>query len=276
MTSSEKDTIPFADSRKIAVIGTGHMGSWFAREFAHDGHDVVVFDRDSESLQQLSGLNTLTTLSELQDIQPDMLLNAVSILQTITAFDACIPYLPEACVLVDVASVKGELPEFYQKTPFRYASIHPMFGPTFANVNQLAEENAILINESDQETYAFFEQFFHQRKLNLFDFSFREHDEMIAYSLTIPFASTLVFAACMKNTAVPGTTFKRHLTIARGLLSEDDHLLAEILFNAYSAEQLEHITARLEFLKHIIKGRDYEEAQRFFNTLRRNITPHHQ
>ena len=95
---------------------------------------------------------------------------------------------------------------------------------------------------------------------------------MIAYSLTLPFASSLVFAACMKNTAVPGTTFKRHLTIARGLLSEDDHLLAEILFNEYSLKQLEKVTSRLEFLKHVIKGRDYEEAQRFFNNLRENIT----
>ena len=258
---------------KIVVIGTGHMGAWFARELERDGHDVAVFDHKPESLQQLSGLRALSALPELQDVQPDILLNAVSIRQTMTAFDACLPYLPASCVLVDVASVKGELPDYYQRQAHRFASMHPMFGPTFANVEQLKEENAILINESDPETYAFFEAFFQQRHLNLFAFSFQEHDEMIAYSLTVPFASSLVFAACMKNTAVPGTTFKRHLTIAKGLLSEDDHLLAEILFNKNSVKQLENITARLEFLKHVINGRDYDEAQRFFKTLRENITP---
>jgi prephenate dehydrogenase len=107
--------------------------------------------------------------------------------------------------------------------------------------------------------------------VNIFEFSFKAHDQMTAYSLSLPFASTLVFASCMKNTAVPGTTFKRHLTIAKGLLSEDDHLLAEILFNDFSLEQLENVTARLEFLKHVIRDRDYEEAQRFFNKLRENI-----
>lgn len=257
----------------IAILGTGHMGAWFAHELIHDGHDVAVFDRNPESLQQVSTLKRLETLSELQELQPDMLLNAVSIWQTIAAFEASIPYLPSSCVLADVTSVKGELPAFYRQSGFRYVSVHPMFGPTFANVNNLKEENAILIHESEPAFYAFFEAFFRQRGLNLFSFSFQEHDEMIAYSLTIPFASTLVFAACMKNTAVPGTTFKRHLTIARGLLSEDDHLLAEILFNKNSVKQLENITGRLEFLKHIINGRDYEEAQRFFNTLRDNITP---
>ncbi len=273
MTASEKDVASFVDCLKIAVIGTGHMGSWFARELDRDGHNVAVFDQNPESLQQLSGLRAFSALQELQEFRPDILLNAVSIRQTKAAFDACLPYLPPACVLVDVASVKGELPDYYEQTPFRYASLHPMFGPTFANVNQLKEENAILIKESDPGTYAFFETFFRQRQLNLFSFSFQEHDEMIAYSLTIPFASTLVFAACMKNTTVPGTTFKRHLTIAKGLLSEDDHLLAEILFNKNSVKQLEHITGRLEFLKHIINGRDYDEAQRFFETLRKNIMP---
>ena len=257
---------------RIAVIGTGHMGSWFARELARDRHEVAVFDRNPETTHDL-GVRALQSLAELEDLAPEMLLNAVSIRQTTAAFQECLPYLPNSCVLVDVTSVKGELPTFYQQTALRYASIHPMFGPTFANVNDLKEENAILINESDSEVYTFFEKFFRQRELNLFSFSFNEHDEMIAYSLTIPFASSLVFASCMKNTAVPGTTFKRHLTIARGLLSEDEHLLAEILFNKYSIEQIENITAQLEFLKHIIKGRDYDEAQRFFETLRDNITP---
>ena len=75
------------------------------------------------------------------------------------------------------------------------------------------------------------------------------------------------------SSAFSGSADLRHLTIARGLLSEDDHLLAEILFNTHSVEQLNHITGRLEFLKHIIMGRDYDEARRFFEGLRNNITP---
>lgn len=256
---------------KIAVIGTGHMGAWFARELANEGHQVAVFDRNQEAARQVGNVRILEALSELADIAPDMLLNAVSIQHTTEAFEACLKYLPDHCVLVDVASVKGDLPIYYQKGKFRYASLHPMFGPTFANVNQLQEENTILISESDPNIKEFFRAFFSRRELNIFEFSFKQHDQMIAYSLTLPFASSLVFAACMKSTAVPGTTFKRHLTIAKGLLSEDDHLLAEILFNTYSMEQLEKVTSRLEFLKHVIKGRDYEEAQRFFDQLRDNI-----
>jgi prephenate dehydrogenase len=257
---------------KIAVIGAGHMGSWFAIELAKEGHDVAVFDQNPDAVRKLTGVRQLEYLAELREMLPDVLLNAVSIRHTVAAFGACLPYLPDYCVLVDVTSVKGDLPQFYRQGQFRYASLHPMFGPTFANVNNLQEENTILISESDPNIKEFFRTFFSQRELHIFEFSFKQHDQMIAYSLTLPFASTLVFAACMKNTTVPGTTFKRHLNIAKGLLSEDDHLLAEILFNTYSLEQLEKVTARLEFLKHVIKGRDYEEAQRFFEQLRANIT----
>jgi prephenate dehydrogenase len=256
---------------KIVVIGVGHMGSWFAKELADDGNEVAVFDKNFDKTQQLADLMILATLPELAEFAPELLLNAVSIQQTAAAFDTCVPYLPDYCVLVDVTSVKGDLSRYYQQGNFRYASLHPMFGPTFANVEDLKEENVILISESDPNVKEFFRTFFSKRGLNIFDFSFKQHDQMIAYSLTLPFASSLVFAACMKNTAVPGTTFKRHLTIAKGLLSEDDHLLAEILFNEYSLKQLEKVTSRLEFLKHVIKGRDYEEAQRFFNNLRENI-----
>jgi len=247
------------------------MGSWFARELLKDGNSVAVFDHEPKKIEGFTGGTLLHEPAALADFQPDLLLNAVSIRRTIEAFDACKPYLPDHCVLVDVTSVKNGLPQYYQQGNFRYASLHPMFGPTFANVDNLQEENVVLITESDPNAREFFRTFFSARGLHIFEFSFKAHDQMTAYSLSLPFASTLVFAACMKNTAVPGTTFKRHLTIAQGLLSEDDHLLAEILFNDFSLEQLERVTSRLEFLKHVIRDRDYEEATRFFETLRHNI-----
>lgn len=258
---------------KIAVIGAGHVGGWFARELIKDGHELAVFDLNPQKTAELHNARIMQDLAELTEFAPDVFLNAVNIQHTMPVFDACLSYLPDHCVLVDVTSVKGELPRYYQQAGFRYASLHPMFGPTFANVNDLREENVILITESDPNIKEFFRNFFRQRELNIFEFSFKKHDQMTAYSLSLPFASTLVFAACMDNTTVPGTTFKRHLAIAKGLLSEDDHLLGEILFNEYSLEQLEKVTSRLEFLKHVIRDRDHEEAQRFFKRLRENITP---
>jgi len=146
-----------------------------------------------------------------------------------------------------------------------------MFGPIFANIRDLSNENAIIIEESDEDGKVFFRDLYRGLKLNVYKYTFEEHDRTIAYSLSIPFASSMAFAASMKKQEAPGTTFRKHLDIAKGLFSEDDHLLAEIMFNPHTIKQIEAINSRLAYLTHIIRGRDYEEMQKFLNKLRHNI-----
>ncbi|MDE6329915.1 MAG: prephenate dehydrogenase/arogenate dehydrogenase family protein, partial [Muribaculaceae bacterium] len=107
--------------------------------------------------------------------------------------------------------------------------------------------------------------------LNIVDYTFEEHDVTTAYSLSLPFASTLVFAGVMKHQEAPGTTFKRHMAIARGLLSEDDYLLQEILFNPNSSERLTAVRERLAELQEIVDSRDADRMKDFLNSARRNI-----
>jgi len=257
---------------KIAILGTGHMGRWLL-EMLFPEHRLAVYDIDGARMSDMEDGNVLRLpdCSGLKDFRPELLINAVSLQNTIPAFESCLPYLPEDCIISDVASVKGNIPDFYRKTPFRFVSVHPMFGPTFANVDKLSDENVIIITESDERGKRFFRNMFEALELSIYEYSFDEHDRMIAYSLALPFASTMVFAACMDSTAVPGTTFKKHLEVSRGLLSEDDFLLSEILFNKYSLPQLEKVTGRLDFLKHVIRAKDMEEASKFFDRLRNNI-----
>ena len=100
---------------------------------------------------------------------------------------------------------------------------------------------------------------------------YEEHDKVVAYSLGIPFASTMVFAATMKHQDAPGTTFKRHMKIARGLLSEDDFLLTEILFNPRTPRQIERIQEELHILQEIIKDKDSEKMKEYLTKIRKNI-----
>ena len=153
----------------------------------------------------------------------------------------------------------------------RYVSTHPMFGPTFATLDNLSTQSAIIISESDHMGKAFFKDLYGTLHLRIFEYTFDAHDETIAYSLSIPFASTLVFASVMKHQEAPGTTFKRHMDIAKGLLSEDDYLLSEILFNPYSPQQIENIRAELKTLLDIIENKDTERMQDFLKKVRTNI-----
>jgi len=255
---------------RIAVLGTGKMGSWFARTVSAD-NETAVYDTNPAKWHNLEGVGVLTELEHIGQFNPELLINAVSLQHTTTGFEQVAQYLSPDCILCDITSIKAGMEEYYRTSPFRFVSLHPMFGPTFADMAYLSEEAVIIMNESDREGAQFFTRLFEALGVRIFWSDFAKHDEMMAYSLTLPFVSSMAFAACVNGKAVPGTTFARHRSVARGLLSEDDQLLAEILFNCYSVAQVEQITARLEHLKHIIKGRDYEELEKFLNRLRDNL-----
>ena len=255
---------------KVAIIGAGKMGSWLVESLCLD-YDVGVYDKDKHKLKYFFNSHKFLSYNEIGKFNPDLLINAVTLNSTIKVFREIQPFLKKYCILADITSVKNGLWSYYKECGMRFISTHPMFGPTFGNIKDLSNENAIIIKESDEEGKQFFRKFYKSLKLNIYEYSFEEHDQTIAYSLSIPFSSSLVFAACMKKQEAPGTTFRKHLEVARGVLSEDDYLLSEILFSPYTAEQVKKINAKLEYLIEIISNRDFAKLKDFFNGLRKNI-----
>lgn len=246
------------------------MGSFFADLLSFD-HEVALLDTNPKKLRFIYNTQRMTTPEEVQPFNPELVINAATLAYTIEAFNSILPYISQTCILSDIASVKTELKTFYTTIKRPFVSTHPMFGPTFASLNDLSSQSAIIISESDHLGKVFFRDLYNRIKLNVFEYSFDKHDETIAYSLSIPFASTLVFAAVMKHQDAPGTTFKRHMSLAEGLLSEDDYLLSEILFNPYTSDQVERIRMKLKELLHIIEEKDTTQMKQFLTDVRKNI-----
>lgn len=255
---------------RILILGAGKMGSFFT-DLLSFNHDVAVIDADAKRMRFIYNALRFTGMDEVKEFNPELVLNCVTLNYTIQAFKDVIPYINKDCILADIASVKTGLKEFYRQSGFRFVSTHPMFGPTFANLGNLQTENAILISESDYLGKIFFKDLFNSLKLNIREYTFEGHDEVVAYSLSIPFASTLVFGSIMKHQDAPGTTFKKHMAIARGLLSEDDYLLTEILFNPNTPEQLTKIINELKGLKEIVDKKESTQMKLFLDGVRRNL-----
>ena len=246
------------------------MGSFFVdlRSFEHE---TAVYDVDPKRLRFMYNTQRFTSLEEIRDFAPELVINAVTLKHTLDVFRQVIPYLPQECILSDIASVKTGIQAFYESCGRRYVSTHPMFGPTFANLGALASENAIVISEGDYMGRIFFKDLYSKLGLNICEYTFDEHDETVAYSLSIPFVSTFVFAAVMKHQDAPGTTFKRHMAIAKGVLGEDDCLLREILFNPRTGGQVSKIRDELKEMLEIIDRKDEEALNNYLKKIREHI-----
>jgi prephenate dehydrogenase len=61
------------------------------------------------------------------------------------------------------------------------------------------------------------------------------------------------------------------MAIAKGLLSEDDYLLQEILFNPRTPGQVENIRRELKELLQIIDERDAEGMKKYLTKIRAKI-----
>lgn len=255
---------------KILILGAGKMGSFFIDLLSFD-HEVAVFEKDIYRMRFTYNCRRFTDIKEVKAFEPELVINCVTLKYTINAFYEILPYIPKECIISDISSVKTGLKKYYDACGHRYVSTHPMFGPTFANLNQLSEENAIIINEGDYMGRCFFKDVYRRLGLNIYEYSFDEHDKTVAYSLSIPFVSTFTFAAVMKPQDAPGTTFKRHMKIARGVMSEDDYLLQEILFNPYTHDQVSLIRKELKELLEIIDRKDAGRMKAYIDKIRDNV-----
>lgn len=246
------------------------MGTFFVDLLSFE-HETAVYDVQPQRLRFMYNTLRFSSLEEIRDFRPELVINAVTLKHTLNVFRQVLPLLPDDCILSDIASVKTGMKEFYEACGRRYVSTHPMFGPTFANLGALSSENAIVISEGDYMGRIFFKDLYQRLGLNICEYTFEQHDETVAYSLSIPFVSTFVFAAVMKHQDAPGTTFKRHMAIARGVLGEDDCLLREILFNPRTSGQVSKIRDELKELLDIIDRKDEDRLNAYLQRIRKNI-----
>lgn len=141
-----------------------------------------MFDTDLQRLRFTFNTIRMSRPEEITDFRPELVINAATVKYTIDALKMILPYLSKNCILSDIASVKTGLPEFYKQAGHPFVSTHPMFGPTFANLSDLSTQNTIIITESDHLGKVFFKDLYNELHLNIFEYSFKEHDETIAYS----------------------------------------------------------------------------------------------
>lgn len=77
---------------RILILGAGKMGSFFVDLLSFD-HETAVYDIDPKRLRFMYNTQRFTTLEEIDDFKPELVINAVSLKYTLDVFREVMPYI---------------------------------------------------------------------------------------------------------------------------------------------------------------------------------------
>jgi prephenate dehydrogenase len=235
---------------RVAILGAGKMGIWFAKFFCEEGFSVVVADRKKEKLSRLKKELAVETADFVEAVKgADKILICVAI----SAFEAVVKtissYIREGQVVMDICSIKGDpvkIMHDYIKQGLVLGT-HPVFGPGSKGFKNKA---FILTPTSSKEDEfaADFKKWLESRKARVFVMSPRKHDEFMSVVLGLPHFLGLVACDALLEQAdyaetkkVAGTTYRMLFTLAEATAMENPELFSSLQFNLPEMEKLENL-----------------------------------
>jgi len=251
---------------RIAVIGAGKMGVWFAKFFLSKDYDVVLADRKKDKLIELGELPVdLTTNFQEAVSEADQIYLCVSINAIEEVAKTIGPVLHEGQVVMDIASIK-EAPVKTMHQYIKGATVlgtHPVFGPGSNGV----KHKAYVLTPTNPEEQKFAEEFkiwLEKEEAHVFIMTPKKHDELMSVVLGLPHFLGLVACETLleqknlpETKKVAGTTYRMLFTLAEATALETPDLYAAVQTNLPELGNIEDtFMAKAQELLTLIKNKD--------------------
>jgi prephenate dehydrogenase len=252
---------------RIAVIGAGKMGVWFAKFFQSKGYDVVLADRQKEKIAKLQkDLQVELTADFKQAVQnADQILICVSINAFEEVVKAISPAIHEGQVVMDICSIK-EAPVKTMHQYIKNATVlgtHPVFGP---GSNGVKHKAYVLTptNAKEKEFAEKFKKWLEQEEAHVFIMTPKKHDELMSVVLGLPHFLGLVACETLleqknlpETKKVAGTTYRMLFTLAEATALETPDLYASLQTNLPELGKIEDLfMAKAQEWLNLIKKKD--------------------
>jgi prephenate dehydrogenase len=233
---------------KIAIIGAGKMGAWFAKFFLEEGYSVVVASRNKQKLSKLKNELAVETADFADAVQnADRVLICVSISAFADVVKKISPGIREGQVVMDICSIKDfpvKIMHEHIKTGLVLGT-HPVFGPGSKDVKHKA---FILTptNAREKEFAESFKKWLEAKKARVFIMSPERHDKLMSVVLGLPhFLGLVACDTLLEQTVFPetkkvaGTTYRMLFTLAEATALENPELYASLQINLPEQEKIE-------------------------------------
>jgi prephenate dehydrogenase len=266
---------------KVAVIGAGKMGVWFAKFFLSKDYDVILADRKKEKLEKQKNLLVdLTTNFEEAVQDADQILLCVSINAIEEVVKAISPAIHKGQIVMDICSIK-EAPVKIMHQHLKGAIVlgtHPVFGP---GSNGIKHKAYVLTptNAKEQEFAEKFKNWLEQEEAHVFIMSPKKHDELMSVVLGLPHFLGLVACETLleqkdlpETKKVAGTTYRMLFTLAEATALETPDLYASIQTNLTNLGEIEDLfMTKAQELLTLIKNRDQKAIVERMEQLKKKL-----
>ncbi|TRO49715.1 prephenate dehydrogenase/arogenate dehydrogenase family protein [Candidatus Bathyarchaeota archaeon] len=235
---------------RIAILGAGKMGVWFARFFLAEGYSVVVADRKKEKLEKLKQTLEVETADFTEAVaKADRVLICVSISAFKSVIKKISPAIREGQVIMDICSIK-DLPVQTMHKHLKEGLIlgmHPVFGPGSTTI----ENKTFILTPTNSQEEAFAEKFkkwLETKKARVFVMAPQKHDQLMSVVLGLPHFLGLVACDTLLEQAdyaetkdVSGTTYRMLFTLAEVAALENPELFASLQLSLPGLEKIESV-----------------------------------
>jgi prephenate dehydrogenase len=236
---------------RIAIIGAGKMGVWFAKFFHSKGYSVVLADRKKEKIANLKKELQVNTTTDFKEAVTDA--DQVLICVSINAFEEVVktisPAIHQGQVVMDICSIK-ETPVKVMHKYIKGALVlgtHPVFGPGSKGVKHKAY---ILTptNDTEAEFADSFKKWLEKEEAHVFIMNPKKHDQLMSVVLGLPHFLGLVACETLleqkdfpETKQVAGTTYRMLFTLAEATALETPDLYANLQMNLPEMGKIEDL-----------------------------------
>ncbi|MEM0253658.1 MAG: prephenate dehydrogenase/arogenate dehydrogenase family protein [Candidatus Bathyarchaeia archaeon] len=259
---------------KVAIIGAGRMGKWFANLFAKEGMHVILSDKDkSKLLKTAEELNVEAATCNTEAVKrADRILICVPIENFEELVAEIHQHIKPGQEVMDICSVKEkpvEVMHRYIKNGVVLGT-HPMFGP---GVKDLKDQNFILTptRPEEEELAENFGKWLKSKGAKVFKMTPTEHDKLMSIVIGLPYFLSIV--ACdtvlshgyfSEAKKVAGASYKFLITLVEAIVSEDEEFSAGLQMSLPEMNIVGELFIKkaMEWIEIIKQGRKHEYARK--------------
>jgi prephenate dehydrogenase len=265
---------------RVAIIGAGGMGAWFARFFESRGDSVIVSDRDSNRAKRLAGkVRAKCSLSNTEAARgSDIILLAIPTNATSEVIKEILPVLRRNALICDISATKSVvMPALRsaEKRGVKVVSIHPMFGPLARGIRG----RRIIAIRTGKDTRGYKNMKRLLQGAHFFLAGQDVHDKRVALTLGLPHFLNMAFAMTLSKRRdlaeirrFAGRTFNLQMLLAEAIADEPETIADIQILNKEFLRVMRDLQRDIRSLARIVNQRDRAKLIARYKKIRRALS----